>query len=199
MFIFQWLFKNHLKESICPVICPDKLWSGTNWPITLYLSYKYLLKWKSMSAQSRFPVLIVYLMSAMADLTDHSNRDLKQYLQQWKGVVSWLHIHFSRFFFFFCNGTLSFPILLWVSLFIAFFRLLFRRCSHVPGMRCLISVHTSSVRGNNKSQVTASINKMYWCPWVVNQSGVFGTCSQQWDTRCCCSVIEPAGKDSFLA
>lgn len=97
------------------------------------------------------------------------------------------------------NGTLNFPILLWASLVIAFFRLLFHCCTHVLSMRCLISVHASSVRGNNKSQVRASINKMYWCPWAVNQSGVFGTCSQQWDTRCCRSVMEPAGKDSFLA
>lgn len=135
-----------------------------------------------MSAQSWFPVLIVYLMSVMADPTDHSNRDLKQCLQQWQGVVSWLHLTFLFFF----NATLNFPILLWVSLFIAFFLLLLRRCTHVPSISGLISVHTSSVRGNNKSQVTASINKVYWCPWEVNQSGVFGTCNQQWDTRCCC-------------
>jgi len=35
-------------------------------------------------------------------------------------------------------------------------------------MRCLISVHISSVTGNNKSQFIISINKMYCNPSTVN-------------------------------
>lgn len=47
-----------------------------------------------------------------------------------------------------------------------------RCCKNVPSMRCLISVHISSVKGNNKSQLTSSINKMYYYPSTRNEREV---------------------------
>lgn len=43
-----------------------------------------------------------------------------------------------------------------------------RCCANVLSMRCLISVHISPVIGNNNSQLTSSVNKMYYYPSRTN-------------------------------
>lgn len=45
-------------------------------------------------------------------------------------------------------------------------------CAKVLSMRCLISVHISSSRGNNKSRLAISINKMYYYPSTANERKV---------------------------
>lgn len=73
-------------------------------------------------------------------------------------------------------------------------------CTNVLSMRCLISVHISPVRGNNKSQLTSSINKMYYYPSAANERKVClaHACNNDMPGAAIL-LLKLSGKDSFLA
>lgn len=68
-------------------------------------------------------------------------------------------------------------------------------------MRCLISVHISSARGNNKSQLTVSINKMYCYPSTANEGEACLAHARNSDMPGAAAILllRLSGKDSSLA
>lgn len=67
-------------------------------------------------------------------------------------------------------------------------------------MRCLISVHISSVRGNTKSELAISINKMYYYPSTANEREVClaHACNNDMPGAAIL-LLRLSGRDGFLA